>query len=145
MIKHLQKILNSEIPITKHMGITVGENTNNSLKLHAPLRNNINHKNTAFGGSIYSVAVLSGWGLVYLLLDKHQLSGHIVIQESNIKYIKPITTDLTAECKFTSFEQQERFIKIYKRKHLARIHLSSTIKCKDEIAVNFNGTYVVHQ
>ena len=144
MTKHLQEVLNSEIPLTNHIGIQVGKHTDLSLTLHAPLKNNINHKSTAFGGSIYSVSVLSGWGLIYLLLKQHNLSGHIVIQESNIKYIKPVTTDITATCSFTSTEQQDKFIKMYKRKGLARLHLEANILCNNKKAVIFNGTYVVH-
>ncbi len=144
MTKHLQEVLNSEIPLTSHIGIQVGKHTDLSLALHAPLKNNTNHKSTAFGGSIYSVSVLSGWGLIYLLLKKHNLPGHIVIQESNIKYIKPVTTDITAKCSFTSIEQQDKFIKMYKRKGLARLQLEANILCNNETAVIFNGTYVVH-
>ena len=144
MTKHLQEVLNSEIPLTNYIGIQVGEHTDSSLTLHAPLKNNTNHKSTAFGGSLYSISVLSGWGLIYLLLEKHHLSGHIVIQESNIKYIKPVTTDLTAKCSFTSSEQQDKFLKMYKRKGLARLQLEANIVCNNENAVIFNGTYVVH-
>ena len=144
MIKHLQEVLHSEIPLTNHIGIQVGEHTDLSLTLHAPLKNNINHKSTAFGGSIYSVSVLSGWGLIYLLLKQQNLSGHIVIQESTIKYIKPVTTDITAKCSFTSIEQQDKFIKMYKRKGLARVQLEANIFCNNEQAVIFSGTYVVH-
>jgi len=145
MIKQLQEVLNSEIPLTNHIGIQVGKHTDLSLTLHAPLNNNINHKSTAFGGSIYSVSVLSGWGLIYLLLKQHDLPGHIVIQKSNIKYIHPVTTDITAKCAFTSREQQDKFIKMYKRKGLARLQLEANILCNNKKAVIFNGTYVVHK
>ena len=144
MIKQLQEVLNTEIPLTNDIGIQVGEHTDLSLTLHAPLENNINHKCTAFGGSIYSVSVLSGWGLIYLLLKQHNLSGHIVIQESHTKFIKPVATDITAICSFKSTQQYEKFLKMYKRKGIARISLEAKIECNGEIAVIFNGTYVVH-
>lgn len=57
MIKQLQEVLNTEIPLTNSIGIQVGEHTDLSLTLHAPLINNINHKRTAFGGSIYSIVI----------------------------------------------------------------------------------------
>lgn len=144
MIKQLQEVLNTEIPLTKSIGIQVGEYTDLSLTLHAPLKNNINHKRTAFGGSIYSVSVLSGWGLIYLLLKQHDLPGHIVIQESNTKFIIPVTSDITAKCSFKSTEQYEKFVKMYKKKGKARIRLEAQITCNSENAVIFNGTYVVH-
>jgi len=144
MIKLLQDILHTEIPLTKHIDISVIEYTDLSLTLNAPLDNNINHKCTAFGGSIYSVSVLSGWGLIYLLLKQHNLSGHIVIQESHTKFIKPVNTDITAICSFSSIDHYDKFLKMYKRKGLARIKLTSKISCNNTNAVLFNGTYVVH-
>ncbi len=144
MIKLLQEVLYSEIPLVASIGLKVKEYTDHSLTLYAPLENNINHKCTAFGGSIYSVSVLSGWGLIYLLLKQHNLSGHIVIQESHTKYIKPVATDITAKCSFKSTEQYEKLLKMYKRKGIARISLEAIIACSGENAVVFNGTYVVH-
>lgn len=144
MIKQLQEVFNTEIPLTNNIGIQVGEHTDLSLTLHAPLEKNTNHKCTAFGGSIYSVSVLSGWGLIYLLLKQNNLSGHIVIQESHTKFIKPVATDITAKCSFKSTEQYEKFLKMYKRKGIARIKLEAKIVCNGETAVLFNGAYVVH-
>ncbi len=145
MLQQLQEVLHCEIPLTKEIGIEVIEKTDLSLSLYAPLHKNINHKRTAFGGSIYSVSVLSGWSLVYLLLKQHNLTGHIVIQESHTKFIKPVTTDITATCSYESSKQYERFLHMYKKKALARIQLEARIKCNDQDAVIFNGTYVVHE
>ncbi|VAW98632.1 hypothetical protein MNBD_GAMMA21-2439 [hydrothermal vent metagenome] len=144
MIKLLQNVLHTEIPLTKHIGLSVIEYTESSLTLSAPLENNINHKCTAFGGSLYSVSVLSGWGLIYLLLKNNNLSGHTVIQESNTKFIKPVNTDIIAKCSFSSTDQHNRFIKMYKRKSIARIKLTSIISCGGINSVIFNGSYVVH-
>ncbi len=144
MIQLLEDILHSEIPLTKEIGITVREYTCNSLTLQAPLKNNLNHKCTAFGGSLYSVSVLSGWGLLYFLLKEHDLEGHIVIQESNTKFIKPVESDLSATCSFESVERKDKFIKMFKRKGVARIQLESRITFDNDDHVVFKGSYVVH-
>ena len=144
MINTLQEVLHCEIPLTKEIGITVSEYTGDSLTLQAPLENNLNHKCTAFGGSIYSVSVLSGWGLLYLLLKEHDLVGHIVIQESNTKFLKPVESDLSATCSFESVEQKDKFINMYKRKGVARIQLESRITFDNDVHVVFKGSYVVH-
>ncbi len=144
MIRELQEVLHSEIPLTKEIGIEVRKYVDLSLTMFAPLENNINHKSTAFGGSLYSVSVLSGWGLIYLLLKQNGLSGHIVIQESNTKFLKPVAADIMARCSFKSHEQCGKFINMYKRKGLARIKLESHIECNNELAVIFSGSYVVH-
>ena len=145
MIEKLQQVLHSEIPLTKAIGIEVIEYNENSLTISAPLENNINHKCTAFGGSLYSVSVLSGWGLIYLLLEKFNLTGHIVIQESHTKFIKPVDSDITSSCTFESPAHYEKFINMYRKKGKARIKLESKVICNGEICVIFTGHYVVHK
>lgn len=141
----LQYVLHSEIPLTVSIGIEVLEYDENSLTLIAPLDKNTNHKNTAFGGSLYSVSVLTGWGLIYLLLEKHHLTGFIVIQESNTRFIKPVTSSIKSTCSFDSETQTSKFLSMYKRKGKARIKLESRIACNGEPSVIFTGTYVVHR
>jgi thioesterase domain-containing protein len=145
MIEELQELLHAEIPLTKAIGIEVREYSEYALTLYAPLRNNINHKCTAFGGSLYSLAVLSGWGLIYLLLRQYGLSGHIVIQESHTKFNKPVVSDMSARCGFDSEAQYQKFIQMYQRKGIARIQLQSRITCNADTNVLFTGKYVVHK
>ena len=77
-LRRLQAILHTEIPISKEIGITMGTYDNGCLVLHAPLAPNINHKDTAFAGSLNAIATLAGWSLVWLLLDEASLRGKIV-------------------------------------------------------------------
>ncbi len=144
MEKILEQVFREEIPLTQAIDARVREYTGQSLTLTAPLENNINHKNTAFGGSLYSVCVLSGWGLIFLLLKEQGLTGHIVIQESNTKFLNPVGDDLVATCTFNSEKQVERFITTFKRRGVARIKLTSQIQVKGDPAVIFSGSYVVH-
>lgn len=145
MNEHLQEILYTQIPLTQSIGIKVGEYNNHCLTLTAPLANNINHKHTAFGGSLYSVCVLTGWSLLYLLLDEHNLTGHIVIQESNIRYLKPVNEMIRAQCSFDSEDQKQTFIRTYSRKGKARINLQATVVCNGQTSVVFEGKYVVYK
>lgn len=140
----LEKLLHNEIPLTRAIGIRVAEASPISLTLTAPLANNINHKSTAFGGSLYSVAVLSGWGLIHTLMQRHGLNGHIVIQESQTKFIRPVVGEIRACCSFESDHHWQRFIDMYRRKSLARIALESQIVGEAGPALRFEGRYVVH-
>lgn len=140
----LEAKLHEEIPLTQAIGIKVEHYTGNSLTLSAPLANNINHKSTAFGGSLYSIAVLAGWGLLYSKMKELGLSGHIVIQQSNINYLQPVREDIFATCSIDSIEKFDRFIKIFNKKGIARIKLVSEIRQGDDVAVEFEGSYVVH-
>ncbi len=144
MIEELQQVLRSEIPLTNDICIETKAFSGLALTLFAPLAKNINHKSTAFGGSLYSVSVLSGWGLIYLVLKQHGLTGHIVIQESNTKFLRPVASDIIATSTFSSQEQCDKFIHRYKRKNIARVKLISKILSDDLPAVIFEGSYVVH-
>ena len=141
----LQALLNREIPLTKTIGIKVLEVGEGHLSLCAPLANNINHKDTAFGGSLYSVAVLTGWGLVHQLMQRHQLHGHIVIPDSHCDYLLPVDGELISHCAFESAQQSQRFLSTYQRRGRARIKLEVEIRHQDKVAMRFHGSYVVHK
>lgn len=142
--QQLQHTLNHEIPLTRAMGIEVVEVTESSVRLRAPLENNINHKSTAFGGSLYSVAVLAGWGLIYTRLLSLGLGAHIVIQESRIEYLQPVRQDIEAHCLIESERTFERFIRAFEKKSKARINLDVVVAGEAGMAVRFNGNYVIH-
>ena len=142
--KQLQAVLHEEIPLSRHIGIEVESYDGCELRLRAPLQNNINHKLTAFGGSLYSVAVLSGWGLLYLKLKERGLAGHIVIFDSQAHYGRPVAEDIVASCGIESDEQFEKFFRIFERKGRARIRLSAIVKQGGQTAFRLDGTYVVH-
>jgi len=145
MIQILQTALDTDIPLTRSIGIKVVSYKNSCLKLHAPLAPNTNHKRTAFGGSLYSVSVLTGWGLIYLLMKEHGLSGHIVIQESQTRFLHPVTHDIESSCTLASDEQLQKFIRQYQRKGTARLKLECQINCDSRTSVIFSGSYVVHK
>jgi thioesterase domain-containing protein len=140
----LQATLQTEIPISQEIGITVGAYGNQCLALHAPLAPNINHKDTAFAGSLNAVATLAGWSLLWLVLDQAALGGKIVIQDSTIEYLRPVTSDFAAHCCLPKSEELARFLTILRRKARARLQLQATISEQDRVAVRFTGRYVVH-
>lgn len=140
----LQNVLHDEIPITRRIGIQVERCDADKIVLTAPLEPNINHKCTAFGGSLYSVAVLAGWSFVYNNMNLHDLSGHIVIQHSQVDYKIPVDGQIRAECVMDDSENLSRFIKTYKRKGRARISLKVRVLFNNTEAMILNGQYVVH-
>lgn len=142
MLKELERTLHEDIPITTQLGITVLEYEADSLALKAPLDANINHKGTAFAGSIYAVATLAGWGLIWLLLREAEIAARIVIQESSIRYRLPITQDMVAICSKPSPARLEQFFVMLRRKGIARLELQTQIREGGHTAVEFTGRYV---
>jgi thioesterase domain-containing protein len=139
----LERMLHSEIPITHAMGIRVTAYDGTSLKLAAPIAPNTNDKSTAFGGSLYSLAVLCGWGILHLKLAEAGLHKHIVIHKSSILYLQPVDQEMQAECILddASFKHLLHTLEKHDR---ARLSLDVVITSDGQHAVEFSGQYVVH-
>jgi thioesterase domain-containing protein len=94
--EYLQWRIDREIAIARHMGVIVESADDAALVLRAPLALNANHKGTAFGGGLYSLAVLTGWAWLTRHLAVLQIDADAVIQESTMQFLKPITGELRA-------------------------------------------------
>ncbi|QTH63368.1 GNAT family N-acetyltransferase/hotdog fold thioesterase [Psychrosphaera ytuae] len=87
----LQNIWHQQIPITQLMGIRVYQYTGKTFETRAALNPNMNLHGTMFAGSIYSLATLTGWGLVHLMMKENEVDGDIVLADADIHYHKPVT------------------------------------------------------
>ena len=137
----LEATLRHEIPLTRAMGVTVAGFGTTGLTLHAPLAPNLNHKHTAFGGSLATLATLAGWGLLQLLLREHP-PVTVVIQESTVSYLHPVAADFEARCALPPPDELDRFRRTLDRRGVARIGLEVVIPSGEEIAVRFHGRFV---
>lgn len=125
----LEKAIRTDIPIADAMGVQVRETSAHHVKLSAPLTPNTNHKSTAFGGSVYSVAVLSCWALVSQALKEWNLNvDYVVVQDGNMEYTIPVAGDFEAESSWASEREAARFRSMLERKGLARASLKSTVR-----------------
>jgi thioesterase domain-containing protein len=140
----LQNTLYKEIPITRHFNLTVGSYDGHSLRLDAPLAENINHAGTAFGGSLSSLVTLAGWGIVWFILRESQLEGEIVIQDGACNYLLPVTRDFSAYCYKPEASQITRFERMLRSHGRARLELEAVVLDEDKVAVSFRGRYVVN-
>lgn len=141
--RHLEETFHNEIPITRAMGIRVLRYDGTSLALGAPLEANVNDKGTAFGGSLYSLLVLAGWGLVHLRLKEEGISGDIMIHECTVNYSKPITDDWEATCRLPEAAEYAHFLERLREKGRARLTLEPQIATAAGVAVSFRGSYAV--
>ena len=138
--RRIQELLHSKIPITRAMGVRVVEYDGRRLVLSAPLDANVNHLGTAFGGSLGALAVLSGYGLLWLELRDDEC--HIVIRESSISYERPVRGEIRATCTLPEAEELAEFKRTFHQKGRARIALAATIEDQGLTAVRFRGTFV---
>lgn len=142
-LSQLQDTLNHEIPLTLALGLRAESLEDGALILSAPLAPNINHKDTAFAGSLNAVVTLAGWSRVWLLLREHGLPGKIVIQDSSIRYLHPVTRDFSARCGLPETAEVTRFLQMMRRRGRGRLELHAEIVEDGRVAVEFTGRYVV--
>jgi thioesterase domain-containing protein len=138
----LEQTLHRNIPITRDMGIRVAAYDGKHLRLTAPLSLNVNDKGTAFGGSLYSLAVLCGWCLLHLKLKEAGLPHNVVIQEATVRYLLPVSQDIEASCHIDDKALTQMFASIEKHDR-ARLPLEIVIKQNARPALEFSGRYVV--
>ncbi len=142
MEKQLETYLYENIPLSHAMGVHVVQASLDKIVLSAPLANNINHKKTAFGGSLHAVATLAGWCLVHINLKKACPEPcQIVITKSEIDYLGPVEADFQAVCLMPAEEEWQHFLKVLKVKGRARIHLAASIYHRDRLAVDYRGVF----
>lgn len=141
--QELQAVLHHEIPLSRQMGLEVIAFDGASLSVRAPLAPNVNHKATAFAGSLTAVATLTGWGLIWLILRERDLRGVIVIQESATRYLLPVGGDFVATCHMPPARQVERFLASLTQHGKARLPLTVEMRAgAEQVAVIFTGRYV---
>lgn len=137
----LERYLHDNIPLVQHMQIQVVSYDERGLVLSAPLAANINHKLTAFGGSLAALATLACWGVLWLMLEP-QPDLHIVVNESHIRYLRPVTDTLVARCTLPDKTSRERFIDTLQRRRKARLQMTSQIVQDDVLCAELSGTFV---
>jgi thioesterase domain-containing protein len=138
--RRIQELFYDQMPITRAMGVTVERYDGERLVLTAPLEANRNHLGTAFGGSINTLAVLSGYGMLWMELQDTEC--HLVIRESSICYERPVLSELRAVCVRPGGETLASFKHRFHQKGKARIALDATLEEGGIVAARFRGTFV---
>lgn len=139
----IEKYLYKHIPITKALGVRAVSFTPEEVKFKAPLSNNINHRSTAFGGSISSLLITTGWSYLRMLFDEEEPVPRIVIGRSATNYIKPIKIDFTSELILPEKEVITKFMEMFERFGKARITLKAEIRKDGNVLAEFEGDFVV--
>lgn len=145
LVTTLQQTIDDNIPLVGALGAKVASYDGQRLIIELPLAPNVNHKSTAFGGSLYCAGVLAAWGLLYLKLIEVEEEGVIVIFDGSVHYHKPVLGGFKSSCRSPDVAAWEKFIKIYRRKGKSRLKIDSEIICGDQICASFKGEFVVQK
>lgn len=134
----LQKTWHDTIPISEQMGIKLHKYTMSTLEARASLNKNINLHGTMFAGSIFSLATLTGWGMIYLQMKERSLTGDIVLGDGNVHYHKPVTSEPRAVCNIESISGKFEYLE---RGRKCRLKLQVNILDGDIPVAEFKGVY----
>ena len=105
-----------------------------------PETGNQNPHHTLFAGSLFSLATLTGWGLIWLLLRERHLGGTIILADAHIRYSKPITGRPGATADIGSMSGD---LDRLARGRKARVRLEVELFGNEELGAVFEGVYIV--
>lgn len=90
----LQQKIRQAIPLSDAMQFGIDTLSLDAIEVSAPLPPNVNIHGTGFAGSIYSVAVLTGWALCTHILNEMKIDAELVVAKAEIRYRAPVSGDL---------------------------------------------------
>jgi thioesterase domain-containing protein len=138
----VETYLHEHIPITRAMGLKVAGYDGKAVRLWAPLEPNLNHRQTAFGGSVSALGILAGWTLLHIKLGESGGSAQLVIQHSETEYIGPVERDFITVCAMPETEEWAKFEQTFRRYGKARVHLESLVEVEGRTLARHIGGYV---
>ncbi len=125
----LQIFLQDNIPLARATGARIGCFDEQGLALHAPLAPNSNHHGTAFGGSLYVVALAAGWGLTHLLLQEAGIKASLFVRHAEANYLRPVTGDLNALAQRPAAVDLKEFITTFSTTGRAELAVDIHMDC----------------
>lgn len=138
----LRDYLRRHIPLAAAMDIDVLDAGAATVMLSAPLAPNINHRDTAFGGSVSALAILAAWSLLHLRLRAEEIECRLVIQRNEVEYLQPIDGTFTARAALAAPESWDPFVTLLARRGKARIAVLAALEYRGVVAGRFEGEFV---
>ncbi|AXQ31558.1 DUF4442 domain-containing protein [Solimonas sp. K1W22B-7] len=139
-IEETSAYLHRSIPLTAAMDVRVLAQEPGRVEILAPIAANANHHGSAFGGSLSTLAILSGWVLVQQSLDAAGVEAKLMVQRSECDYLEPALADFSAESRLPEAEWP-RFLQMLQKRGRARITVNTTIRIGAREVARASGTY----
>lgn len=138
----LEAYLHSHIPITAAMAVGVERLTADEVVLWAPLGPNINHRETLFGGSAATLAILAAWSVLHLRLAATGIAHRLVIQRSTMSFDAPIVGRFTAHGRLSHEADWDRAIEMLRRRGKARLPAVAELRYDGTVAAHMDAEFV---
>jgi thioesterase domain-containing protein len=145
-LEELERLIVEEMPITEHLEFSLAADEDGRVHASAPLQPNANHMGSAFGGSLSMLATVTGWAMMHQVVEDAvedmKRRVEVMIQESDIEYLRPVYDNISVICERPDEDALERFEQMMERWGRARLELKCKIDAAGERAVTFMGKYV---
>ena len=138
----LEHYLHDHIPLSRALGVRVEHVSQELVRLSAPLAPNRNHRDTAFGGSVASLAILAGWSWLRARVDDRTPVPQLVIQEQTVQYLAPIEAAFEAVCPAPAESDWRRFARALEARGRGRLALATDVTCRGAVTARFHGLFV---
>jgi thioesterase domain-containing protein len=136
----LQQAWYEHIPLSEKMGVRISQYTGKQFITTMPETGNQNPHHTLFAGSMFSLATLTGWGLIWLLLRERHLGGTIILADAHIRYSAPVSGRPNAIADLGSLSGD---LDRLARGRKARVQLNVELFGDDNKGALFEGVYIV--
>ena len=133
--------LHRHIPLTAAMQLRVLHSGNGRIELAAPLAPNRSHRDTAFGGSLATLGIVTGWSLLQQGLRQEGVEARIVVQKSECEFLEPVADEFFSESHLPAAEWA-RFLATLRKRGRARITVHSILRSAGHEVVRHSGTFV---
>lgn len=138
----LQDYLHTHIPLSQAMGLRVAESSPSRVTLRFPLSPNVNHKGTAFGGSLQAAGLLACWSIAReVLRAAGETSFAIVVKESTTKFRRPVEGEFEATADISSDAARE-FAENFRAHGKARLEARAELRQGEMLCATLNGVFV---
>jgi thioesterase domain-containing protein len=138
----LERYLHAQIPLSQALAVRVEHAGPELVRLSAPLAPNLNHRGTAFGGSVASLAILAGWSWLLIRVLDRRPTPRLVIQEQTVEYLAPIDAAFEASCRAPAEPAWRRFLRALDERGRGRIGLTAEVTSEGRVVAQFRGLYV---
>lgn len=131
------------MPPVQALGLRVEGCSDDRLRLGAPLAPNVNDKGSAFGGSLASLLTLAAWGLTTLKLEEQGQRAEVYVQDSQLRYLKPLYDPLRIEAWLAPAQDWLGFVHTFLARGKARATLLAQARdAGGAVVTSFEGRFV---
>ena len=138
----VEAYLHLHIPLSAYMGASVLLADDDSVRIRFPLEPNINHRQTVFGGSESSAAILCAWSLLWVRFRGFEVRPRLVIRSNSFEYTRPIESEFVARTLPVEPREWDKCLAGLERHGVGRIQIRAAVEADGDVCGEFVGTFV---